>query len=62
VGGFVGMDSEGMSGGLAIYWHESLRVDVKEVSARYIDVVVQTSDDAPQWRITCVYGEPRVEN
>jgi hypothetical protein len=56
------MDSEGMSGGLAICWHESLQVDVKEVSARYIDAVVQISDDAPQWRITCVYGEPRVEN
>jgi hypothetical protein len=62
VGGFVGMDSEGMSGGLAIYWHESLQVDVKEVSARYIDDVVQTFDDAPQSRIACVYGEPRVEN
>jgi hypothetical protein len=37
-------------------------VDVKEVHERFIDVLVQSSDDVPQSRFTCVYGEPRVEH
>jgi hypothetical protein len=59
--GFDGIDSEGMSGGLALYWHESLNIEVIEVTARYIDALVRNSVDLPQWRFTCVYGEPRVE-
>ena len=60
--GFAGMDSEGLSGGLALFWHETMEVEVLEVTDRYIDVLVRLSDDEPQWRLTCVYGEPRVEN
>jgi hypothetical protein len=59
--GFVGLDSEEMSGGLALYWHESLLIDVEEVNNRFIDVLVRTSINDPQWRLTCVYGEPRVD-
>jgi hypothetical protein len=59
--GYTGIDSEGMSGGLALYWNESIQVDVEEVTSRYIDVLVQASD-GPRWRLTCVYGEPRVEH
>ncbi len=29
--GFVGISSEGMSGGLALFWHESVYVDIKEI-------------------------------
>jgi hypothetical protein len=31
MGGFVGYDSDGMSGGLALFWHKGMQVDVKEV-------------------------------
>jgi hypothetical protein len=31
-GGFVGCESDGMSGGLALFWHEGMHVDVKEVN------------------------------
>lgn len=27
--GFVGVSSDGMSGGLALFWHESVSVDVR---------------------------------
>jgi hypothetical protein len=57
----VGIDSEGFSGGLALFWHESMQVSVEEVNERFIDVLVQSSDDDSKWRLTCVYGEPRVE-
>jgi hypothetical protein len=60
--GFVGFSSNGLSGGLALYWHEQLSVDVQSINERYIDAYVRESPNSPQWRIICVYGEPRVED
>lgn len=60
--GFVGVDSNGRSGGLALFWHESLYVEIKAMNERYIDVYVRVSQDEPIWHLTCVYGEPRTEN
>lgn len=60
--GFTGVSSEGMSGGLALFWHESVIVDIKDVNARYIDAYVRLSPIDPVWHVTFVYGEPRVEN
>jgi hypothetical protein len=60
--GFAGFSSEGLSGGLALFWHEQISVEVQSINARYIDAYVRLSPNAPQWRLTCVYGEPRVEN
>ena len=51
-----------MSGGLALYWHESYDVQILDKKERYIDALVRIHPDAEQWRATCVYGEPRVEN
>jgi hypothetical protein len=60
--GFDGVNSEGLSGGLALFWHESWFVDIKAMNKNYIDAYVRVSQNAPLWRLTCVYGEPRVEN
>lgn len=60
--GFCGVDSDGMSGGLALFWHESYVVEIMDKDERYIDAHVRVNQDAEQWRVTCVYGEPRVEN
>ncbi|XP_073360399.1 uncharacterized protein [Aegilops tauschii subsp. strangulata] len=62
VKGFCGVDSIGMSGGLALYWHESYDVVVLDKDERHIDALVQVHGETAQWRITCVYGEPRVES
>ena len=35
--GFCGVDSDGLSEGLALYWYESLHVDVLDKSNRFID-------------------------
>jgi hypothetical protein len=48
IGGYVGYDSDGMSGRLALFWHESMQVDVKEVNGQYIDVFVRESVSSPQ--------------
>jgi hypothetical protein len=60
--GFAGFSSDDLSGGLALFWHENLCVEVIDINERYIDAYIQESPSAPQWRLTCVYGEPRVEN
>ncbi|XP_073363586.1 uncharacterized protein [Aegilops tauschii subsp. strangulata] len=55
-------DSVGLSGGLALYWHESLSLDAKAMNSRYIDAYVTAAEGEPPWRLTCVYGEPRTED
>ena len=60
--GFKGVDSEGKSGGLGLFWDESLQVTVLESCNRFIDVIIHDTGDGKQWRETFVYGEPRVEN
>jgi hypothetical protein len=60
--GFAGIDSEGLSGGLALFWHESLFVEIKEVTERFIDVHIRVSPGEQLWHATFVYGEPRNEN
>jgi hypothetical protein len=59
--GLNGIDSIGLSGGLALFWSEQIEVDVQEVTDRYIDAHVRLSTQDPTWRITCVYGEPRAD-
>jgi hypothetical protein len=61
MGGYVGYDSDGMSEGLALFWHESMQVDVKEVNGWYIDVFIRESVSSPQWHATFVYGEPSTD-
>jgi hypothetical protein len=36
--GFVGVSSNGQSGGLALFWHDQIIVEVKDTNERYIDV------------------------
>jgi hypothetical protein len=60
--GYVGHDSDGNSGGLDLFWHESVQVEVKEVTTRFIDIFIRESATSPQWHATFVYGEPRSEH
>jgi exonuclease III len=60
--GFAGVSSNGMSGGLALFWHDQITVVVQDMNERYIDAYVRLSPTSPEWRLTCVYGEPRVED
>lgn len=60
--GFRGVDPEGRSGGLGLFWDESLQVTVLEACSRFIDVRIFDPGVDKQWRATFVYGERRVEN
>ena len=44
--GFCGVDTEGMSGGLALFWHESYVVEILNKTERYIDAHVQIDQNA----------------
>lgn len=52
----------GKSGGIALFWDESLSVDLITISNKLIDVSVQESPSSPPWRISFIYGEPRAED
>uniref|UniRef100_A0A453IQP4 Endonuclease/exonuclease/phosphatase domain-containing protein n=2 Tax=Aegilops tauschii subsp. strangulata TaxID=200361 RepID=A0A453IQP4_AEGTS len=60
--GFHGVSSNGKSGGLALFWDESLSVTVLDACCHYIDVRVDDVGGGTSWIGTFVYGEPRVEN
>lgn len=60
--GFHGVSSNGLSGGLALYWDESLDVCVLDACAQYIDIRVDNIGEGNSWRGTFVYGEPRGSN
>jgi hypothetical protein len=51
-----------MSGGLALFWHESIYVDIQEANDRFIDAFVRLAPEDPLTHMTFVYGEPRTEN
>jgi hypothetical protein len=54
--GYMRCDSDGLSGGLALFWHAIMQVDVKEVTDRYIDVHVRETISGPLWHATFVQG------
>lgn len=60
--GFSGVSSDGLSGGLALFWCESLHEEIQSANERFIDAYVHLSELDPVWRLTCVYGELRTEN
>jgi hypothetical protein len=60
--GFYGVDSNGLSGGLALFWHESIDLEVKDANENFIDVWMRIAPDEPLFHATFVYGEPRTEN
>lgn len=55
-------NSLGISGGLVLFWGESIKLSLLSQGERYFDVLVEDGSDGGPWRATFIYGEPRVEN
>ncbi|KAL5578353.1 hypothetical protein UlMin_020052 [Ulmus minor] len=58
--GFTGMliwEKEGKSGGLCLFWSDTISVQLLSGSKGHIDVLV-TSHNSPCWRFTGFYGNP----
>jgi hypothetical protein len=61
--GCFAMNSDGLSGGLGLFWSRDYEVDVKSYSIGHIDAMVRKKDQfSPVWRFTGFYGAPRAEN
>jgi len=53
---------EGKGGGLALFWDESLIVDLQSISERHIDILINEVGQSFRWRGTFVYGKPKVQD
>jgi hypothetical protein len=64
--GFAGcfaVDSDGLSGGIGLFWSNAVSAEIKNFSFNHIDALVQVVDlSSPKWRFTGFYGEPKAEN
>jgi hypothetical protein len=56
----VTVDSEGASGGLALFWKKEVDITVKSFSKYHIDSVIKEVDGL-EWRFTGIYGESKNE-
>lgn len=54
--GFVGVDSAGKSGGLLLFWDDSINVILRSYSPGHIDCLI--SYNSVYWRFTGFYGNP----
>jgi hypothetical protein len=53
---------EGKGGGLALFWEDSIQVELFKMGTNHIDVTICNMPDANKWRCTFVYGEPRAQD
>lgn len=56
------VESRNNGGGIALYFDESISVQLQSYSERHIDVLIKENRNDPVWRSTFVYVEPRLEN
>lgn len=54
--GCYAVDSVGRSGGLGVFWKDSVDFRMLRYSSRHIDGEVYIQGKPP-WRLTCIYGE-----
>lgn len=52
------VSSQGRSGGIGLFWNNSVLVEILGYSDYHLDVSVEEHGSA-KWRMTCVYGEAR---
>jgi len=53
---------EGTGGGLALFWDDSIVVDLQSLGEHHIDVLIRAGLNSTQWRGTFIYGEARVQD
>jgi hypothetical protein len=63
--GFAGafaVSSEGLSGGIGLFWSAEVSVDIKSFNMHHIDAVISSKDGSGSpWRFTGFYGESKRE-
>jgi hypothetical protein len=48
-------NGEGKGGGIALFWDESMTIELKSFNGRHIDVLVAESPSSAKWRATFVF-------
>jgi exonuclease III len=56
---FVSHHDAGKGGGLALFWDESVEVELNKIGNRITDVIIHDMPKEIKWRCMFVYGEPR---
>jgi hypothetical protein len=56
------VDGRGKGGGLALYWDNSIKLNIVSYGMHHIDTLIWDGDHHAAWRGTFVYGEPRVQD
>lgn len=56
------IDGVGKGGGLALFWDDSIKIDILSYGLHHIDTIIWDGDHHAGWHGTFVYGEPRVHD
>lgn len=55
--GFIAVEPQGKSGGIAMFWQDAEKVRLLSFSKNHIDISINMRDNK-EWRLTGIYGEP----
>jgi hypothetical protein len=55
-------DGHGKGGGLTLYWHDSIKIEILSYGMHHIDTLIWLGDHHAAWRCTFVYGEPQAQD
>ena len=58
--GCFAINSDGLSGGIGLFWSKDVEVTLDNFNKSHIDVKVKQNNKI--WRFTSFYGEPHLEN
>jgi hypothetical protein len=56
------VDGIDKSGGLALYWSDSIKIEILSYGLHHIDTLVWDGSHHAGWRGTFIYGEPNTPN
>ena len=56
------VDGVGKGGGLALYWDETIKIDILSYGLHHIGTLIWDGEHHAGWRGTFVYGEPRAQD
>ncbi|KAL8119408.1 hypothetical protein AgCh_016796 [Apium graveolens] len=55
--GFIAVEPQGKSGGVAMFWKDAEKVKLLSLSRNHIDISIHMNDNR-EWHLTGIYGEP----
>jgi hypothetical protein len=56
------VDGKGKGGGLALYWDNSIKLNIVSYGMHHINMLIWDGDHHTSWHVTFVYGEQRVQD